>query len=203
MNKIFKNEKGFSAIEIVLVVIISVLIGVVGWLAYDNHHKTTATSSSTTSKSSPTTYTIPITPLGISITVPIALEDLTYAVTNQTPYNGETSVEVGLSTISLTNLDPTNCSASQMPLLSLTRVDGQYPSDATIYNSPGALVKQFPTFYIAYSQNSGVTNCSTSSSSAGTMSENDIGHLINSNDTTVNGITTVGTPTPEFTVQSL
>lgn len=194
MNKISKNQKGFTLVETLLVILILVVIGGVSYIVYHNDHKTVTTVSTTvskTSKSSPTTYTIPITPLGISITVPTALEDLTYAVTNQTPYNNETSVEVGLSTTSLTNLDPTDCSASQMPLLSLSRVDGQYPSDATIYNTPGALVKQFPSFYIAYSQNSGETNCSTSSSSAGTMSENDIGDLVNSNDTTVNGITTV------------
>lgn len=39
--KISKDEKGFSAVEVVLVLVIVVLIGVVGWLVYKDHHKTT------------------------------------------------------------------------------------------------------------------------------------------------------------------
>ena len=56
MNKIIKNEKGFSAVEIILVIVIIALISVVGWLVYKDHHKTTTintppTYSKATSKS--------------------------------------------------------------------------------------------------------------------------------------------------------
>jgi hypothetical protein len=53
MNKIFKNEKGFSAVEVVLVIVVIVLIGTVGWLVYKNHHKTVASSAVSTTKISP------------------------------------------------------------------------------------------------------------------------------------------------------
>lgn len=58
MNKIVKNEKGFSAVEIVLVVVIVALIGVVGWLVYKNHHKTSTLNPSTTSSKAATKSTI-------------------------------------------------------------------------------------------------------------------------------------------------
>jgi prepilin-type N-terminal cleavage/methylation domain-containing protein len=40
MKKIFKNQKGFSAIEIIIVLVIVALIALVGYVVYENHHKT-------------------------------------------------------------------------------------------------------------------------------------------------------------------
>jgi cytoskeletal protein RodZ len=55
MNKISKNEKGFSAVEIVMVVVIIALIGVVGWMVYKNHHRTSAASTTKSANSVKTT----------------------------------------------------------------------------------------------------------------------------------------------------
>lgn len=52
MNKISKNEKGFSVIELVLVLVIVVLIGAAGWLVYKNHYKTTIAKPTATSNGS-------------------------------------------------------------------------------------------------------------------------------------------------------
>jgi hypothetical protein len=49
MGKIRKNETGFSAVEIVLVLVIVGLIGVVGYMVYKNQHKTTAPVATTIS----------------------------------------------------------------------------------------------------------------------------------------------------------
>jgi hypothetical protein len=55
-----KNESGFSGVELVLVLVIVVLIGVVGWLVYDNHHKSTvASTNSSTSTSAKTPNATP------------------------------------------------------------------------------------------------------------------------------------------------
>lgn len=48
MNKLHKNNKGFSTIEIAVAIVIVVLIGVAGWLVYKNHHKATAPSTIST-----------------------------------------------------------------------------------------------------------------------------------------------------------
>lgn len=41
MNKISKNEKGFSSVELVIVIIVVALISVVGYLVYQNKHTVT------------------------------------------------------------------------------------------------------------------------------------------------------------------
>lgn len=50
MSKIAKNQKGFGAVEAVLILIIVILIGVVGWLVYKDRHNKGA--AGTASKSS-------------------------------------------------------------------------------------------------------------------------------------------------------
>ena len=40
MNKVSKNQKGFSFIELILVIAVVTLIGAAGYLVYKNHHKT-------------------------------------------------------------------------------------------------------------------------------------------------------------------
>ena len=53
MKTLKKNQSGFGAVELVLVLVIVILLGVVGWFVYKNHNKTT--NSSTTTSSTPTT----------------------------------------------------------------------------------------------------------------------------------------------------
>ena len=56
MVKLYKNETGFGAVEGILVLVIMVLIGVVGFMVYNNHHKkTTASSVATSTLTKPTT----------------------------------------------------------------------------------------------------------------------------------------------------
>ncbi|MHB1865236.1 MAG: hypothetical protein ACYCPS_03700 [Candidatus Saccharimonadales bacterium] len=63
MGNLKNNEQGFSAVEIVLVVVIVALIGVVGWLVYKNHHKTITPNVATISNNKPATpTTTPKTP---------------------------------------------------------------------------------------------------------------------------------------------
>ena len=49
MNKIQKNQKGFTAIEGLLIILILVVIGAVAYMVYHNNHKTTVTTITTTS----------------------------------------------------------------------------------------------------------------------------------------------------------
>lgn len=90
MNKISKNEKGFSVVETLLVLVIVVLIGIVGYMVYKNHHKTTVpnntaktstTSSHTKPIQQPTQKYITITAWGVR--VPYSGND-TLTVSNQT-----------------------------------------------------------------------------------------------------------------------
>lgn len=47
MGKLKNNQKGFSAIEAIMLVVIVALIGAVGWMVYKDRHKTTVTTTTT------------------------------------------------------------------------------------------------------------------------------------------------------------
>ncbi len=55
MGKLRNDEKGFGAIEGLLIVVVVVLLGVVGYMVYKNHNKTT--NSATTANTAATTPT--------------------------------------------------------------------------------------------------------------------------------------------------
>ncbi len=57
MSKLRRNEAGFSAVEVVLVLVIVALIGVVGYMVYKNHNKTTPVTSQQGATSKTTTPT--------------------------------------------------------------------------------------------------------------------------------------------------
>lgn len=193
MKKI-NDESGFSAVELILVIAVAVLLGVVGWLVYKDNHKTTLTpvtnnaSSATTSanksntKTTTTSNILKIPELGIEITLPNSLKDLTYAVINQTPVNGEADISVGLSTMSLTNLDP-QCAASQSPIGVLSKADGQYPVSPNIDNNSGALVKQYSTYYIAFAGSQAACSSSTSTQNIQTSDKSEL--ILNSSTVTL------------------
>jgi len=52
MKKIKQNELGFGAVEVILVIVIVVLIGAVGWMVFKNHIKTTTPLQSKTTNCS-------------------------------------------------------------------------------------------------------------------------------------------------------
>jgi|SRR3989344_6256642 len=60
MKTLKNNESGFSAVEVILVIIIVALLGIVGWFVYKNQNKTTTpstTANTTTSTPTETTTT--------------------------------------------------------------------------------------------------------------------------------------------------
>lgn len=53
MNKISKNQKGFTLVEALLIILILVVIGGVGYMVYHNDHKAKTASVSTTAATKP------------------------------------------------------------------------------------------------------------------------------------------------------
>jgi len=166
MNKLKQNESGFSAVEVILVLVIIVLLGVVGWFVYKNQKKTTTPSTTNTSTTKPTSTTatptststqpkdqnvIKLQELGIQITVPDTLKDLTYTSKKLTGNEYPESTLAYFSTQALT-AKASACSSSggNPPLGWMAKTPGQYPKDPNVDNSSGTLVKQFQTYYIAY-----------------------------------------------------
>lgn len=62
MNKLRKNESGFSAVEVILALIIVALICVVGYMVYKNHHKTNTAVATKKSSSQTSTTSKPTNP---------------------------------------------------------------------------------------------------------------------------------------------
>ena len=145
------NNKGFTLVEVLLLIVVIVLVGGLGYRGYKQVNKksktSTATTNTTTTKTTtPTTTPTPnqniikIPELGIQITVPDSLKDLTYTAKTE---NG--NAVAYFSTTTLTNLDAA-CSSANGAFGSLEQVKGQYVEPTTFHQ--GSLVKQFSTFYV-------------------------------------------------------
>lgn len=169
MHKISKNEKGFSVVEALLVILIVAVIGFGGYYVWHTQHKTTkpAATPSTSSKKSassignntPTQKTsdsaiIQIPELGIELTVPNTLSDITYHYSTNDPV-GNTSVSgetfADLSTSTLDSLDAgcvansSSDTAQGTALGMLVKASGQGKAGEDF-----TVVKQFSTYYIGY-----------------------------------------------------
>jgi flagellin-like protein len=158
------DERGFSLIESTIIFIVIVLLAAGAGLVADKQQNPTDNSKQpkpnviqlgsqpSTQKSNPTTTALELSSLSIDITVPNAIGDLTYAAPGA-------SGGYGISTKTLTS-DDANCIATgnAPPLGDFFKESGTYPATG----APGRLVKQFDTFYIAWS--SPQAPCSTSSS---------------------------------------
>lgn len=169
MQRIPNKQAGFNIVELFIVVAVVGVLGVAGWFVYQHNRvkpadaaggaqTTNQGTSQQTTTATPTTV-LKIPELGIQITVPNGLKDLTYQIKTLTLKDGSQSPTAFFSTPALTAYDP-NCAGINTPIGSLGRGNGQYPSnDPTAALDYGQLVKQFPTFYIAVGYPNGA--CST------------------------------------------
>lgn len=145
------NEHGFSLVESTILFVVIVLIAAVAGLVADKDpagsddqlkpNVIQLGTQPSNESNDPTTTALELSSLGIDITVPNSINDLTYASPN--PSGG-----YGLSTRTLTS-DDANCIATGTapPLGYFYKATGAYPASG----GPGQLVKQFSAFYIAWS----------------------------------------------------
>jgi len=173
MNRIYKNQKGFSGVEVILIVVIVALIGVVGWLIYKDNNKTKTTNIATTSSNSstnksatptttktststPTTPSQPTTSsattvfkipqLGIQITVPSSLSTLTYYYLAQySTADFSTSTLAARASSCTANSSTDNANYDALGSLTKGQGIGKSQPDVTIE-------KQYSTYYIAYNE---------------------------------------------------
>jgi hypothetical protein len=156
------NEHGFSLIEASLVFVVIVLLATAAGLVADRQTDSSSGqlkpntiqlgTQPSPQSSTPTTTTLELSALGIEITVPNAINDLTYAA--PTAGGG-----YGISTQTLTT-DDARCVATgnAPPLGDFYKGAGKYSGTA---GASSRLAKQFAEFYIAWAPPQ--TACSTSS----------------------------------------
>lgn len=178
-----KKGQGFGLVsDLVVIVVITVLV-TGGTLIYRHNRNKTANSTSssvnasttspTTSSTSSTNQNIKKIPeLGIQITVPDSIKDLTYTPGTVTS-NGQSMPVADFSTQSLTVMEPA-CASTNQPSTALGRLaktNGQYPADAS--TASGKLVKQFSTYYII-SYNAPQASCAVNNGSAEKLRESQV-----------------------------
>jgi hypothetical protein len=172
------KQTGFSIIEALIAVVAVGAIATAGLLVYQYNQVriTDAAPSSGQLTNQQTTTTTPtvahtivkIPELGIQITVPDSIKDVTYTTTKVKLRNGNPATIAYFSTTSLTAQD-SHCGTNSGPLGSLEKASGQYPTqsqDETNVLDYGQLVKQFPTFYITVGYPNAGCSISTSASTA-------------------------------------
>ena len=118
MGKLRNNEKGFGVIEGLLIVAVVILLGVVGYIVYKNHNKTTnsATTANTVTKTPAKTTTTPNPTIGQLIStadkkVQITIPDTWHVRAGRTNPNGEQVISVNTDTHICDKYNPSNCSA--------------------------------------------------------------------------------------------
>lgn len=103
------------------------------------------TAPSTTSSTTSTTTTFQIPELGIEFSVPYIISDITYAANS-------TKTSVNLSTQTLTDLD-SGCTPSATGTLALGNI---YKTTGQFKTTTGVtLIKQYPTYYISFTEPTG------------------------------------------------
>jgi Tfp pilus assembly protein PilE len=121
MKKIQKNEFGFSAVEVLLVILILVVIGAAGYLVYHNNRKTVnatnaaSKTSAVKSTESAKTTTPAHTPQDAAAFVQSTYNKFLSAAGNVSTYSTQSFSQVGLSAVqsNLTSNFYTQASASQ------------------------------------------------------------------------------------------
>jgi prepilin-type N-terminal cleavage/methylation domain-containing protein len=81
------HQKGFSVIEILLVVVVVGLIGVVGWLVYDHQNSKAAQTANTqvgTTQKAPNEGYVVVKEWGLRFKAPSGLADIKYAIHGDT-----------------------------------------------------------------------------------------------------------------------
>src|SRR5258708_25082461 len=127
------KQAGFSVVQMALVIAATGIIGAAGLFVYQ--HKRTEviaaaanpnqlTNQQPTTAPAPAQNTVQIPELGIQITVPNDIKDLTYQTSTVTLRSGQKATLAMFSTKALTSADA-GCSAAAGPFGSLERVDAQ------------------------------------------------------------------------------
>lgn len=163
------NQSGFSVIEGLLIFVIIGIVGFTGWFIWHSKQSTDKTldkgnqstfvgtakksvaSNDTAKTTNDNQNIIKFAEIGIQITVPDSIKDLTYTTEKQTDQTGKPVTYIRLSTKTLTAKDA-DCDSTGSALGVIGRGQGSYIDANTEANIGyyGMLQKQFDSFFIDY-----------------------------------------------------
>lgn len=152
------NQKGFSAVEGLLIVIIVLLVGFIGYYVWHTQKNTndTLNSASKVPQSSPTKATpvklFKLTNLGVEFKLPDTLSDLHYTVNDKGGYLSVASMESIFKECNGSDLsNPIN--PSDYSFAALNKYEGTFNQDN---GAEETLLKQFDAFNVAISYPNGL-----------------------------------------------
>jgi hypothetical protein len=161
-----RNQKGFGAVEGLLFLILLSILGFTGYYVYhsqkntDSSYSNASKSNASTPVNSTQTNNLKFKELGVQITLPSSLSNLSYSLSSQagTQY-------LSLSTPQFVNaLEECNPGSDNVgaAFVSLDKKSGVYPANPNVLNNDGSLLKQFNGFYIEAQYPNGI-GCSDTS----------------------------------------
>ncbi|OGL35709.1 hypothetical protein A3F65_03485 [Candidatus Saccharibacteria bacterium RIFCSPHIGHO2_12_FULL_47_16b] len=156
--KLFKkpNQRGLGLLEWLLLLIILILLGFIGWYVFtkssDTKNKYDETAQAGNQPATTTKY-LEFKEYGVKIPLSNDLDGLTYAAETVGGYTYLYMTTSALKkSMDACNADPVTASGYSFHALSKT--DGQYPVEPTM--DSGTLLKQFDKFYIGGSVPNGM-----------------------------------------------
>jgi len=152
-----RNEQGFSALMLILALVVAGLIAGIGWYVWQQQDKDQSTdTTSQQQNTNPQTAqpeekakanVVKISELGIQLTVSDSLQDLQFISGDTSETNMPAVKAVGfMTTKKLVELDASCTTNKGAPLGTVWKVNGTYTTGENTW----VLVKQFPDYYIAY-----------------------------------------------------
>jgi prepilin-type N-terminal cleavage/methylation domain-containing protein len=148
------GQKGFTVIETLLVLILISIIGFTGYYVWHTQKNTNssynnaAKSNSSTPASAETSNKFVFKELGVEFTLTDNLKGLSYATFNGSDYISDSAFKEALN--ECTDVNQTAAGdALAASYTAISKAKGQYPANANPIDY-GALLKQFPDFYISY-----------------------------------------------------
>lgn len=166
MSKLKNSQQGFATVKILILILIVVAIGVGGYLVANHNTNNKVTNSSSTNQSVSSTTVVRLNPLGIQITVPNSIKDITYYMNNPTSVPGG----LDISTVSLSSLDAActanstkdNASGNALGILTSPSTKDSNTVEQISHNGEGS---QYT--YIDYKKP--ISNCTNSSQILNTL----------------------------------
>jgi hypothetical protein len=145
------SSQNGSAHVVVVIILVVVLIGALGFIFWQNFLKSPVgewsrvEGTQNTEKQPPSenraSYVLNIPELNLKLDVDSKLKGLAYQYNR--PANAVTFNSDEMSKYCSLEVD-------DAPLGAVFKVDGQYPGEPSVENTPGVLMKQYSDFYLAY-----------------------------------------------------
>ena len=161
------NQKGFGAVEALLILILLSILGFTGYYVYhtskdaNSSYDNASTSNNATAQKSAVSDKFVFKEIWVQVTLPASLKDLAYTTSTS---DGVTYLDLYTPGFedALHKCDPSTTQSNNSPFISIAKMTGQFNQD----NNPEVgNLKQFSDFWISGASPNGIVCADTTSQS--------------------------------------